>query len=63
MGMCFAMFSLVCILAVIWLTRKHIRDSRQMTLSGNSFRALFNNMGEIVADPYPRYVFRVHRRS
>ena len=57
MGMCFALFSLVCILAVIWLTRKYIRDSRQMTVAGNSFRALFNNMGEIVADPYPRYVF------
>jgi GPH family glycoside/pentoside/hexuronide:cation symporter len=57
MGLTFAAVSLLCILAVIMLTRKHIIDSRQMAMAGNSLREFFKDMRAIVADPYPRYVF------
>ncbi len=57
MGMSFAIISLLCILAVLVLTRKHVNDSRQMTTEGNSVKGFIKDMREIVADQYPRYVF------
>jgi GPH family glycoside/pentoside/hexuronide:cation symporter len=57
MGLSFATVSLLCILGVILLTRKHIRDSRQIATEGNSIRGFVKDMGEIAADPYPRFVF------
>jgi glycoside/pentoside/hexuronide:cation symporter, GPH family len=57
MGVSFATISLVCILAVLVLTRRHIKDSRQITTEGNSIKGFVRDMREIVADRYPRYVF------
>ena len=57
MGLSFALVSLLCILAVLVLTRKHIKDSRKMTTEGNTIRGFVKDMREIVADAYPRYVF------
>ena len=60
MGLSFAAVSLVCILAVLVLTRKFIKDSRQMKTEGNSIRGFIRDMREITADRYPRYVVLVH---
>jgi Na+/melibiose symporter-like transporter len=57
MGLSFAAVSLLCMLAVLVLTRKYVSDSRQMVAAGNSVRGVIKDMREIVADPYPRYVF------
>jgi GPH family glycoside/pentoside/hexuronide:cation symporter len=57
MGLSFGMISLLCILAVLALTRKHIKDSRQITAEGNSIKGFIKDMREIVADRNPRYVF------
>ena len=57
MGMTFAAASLLCILAVIVLTRKHMKDSRLMTTAGNTIKEFIKDMRDIVADHYPRHVF------
>ena len=57
MGMTFAAVSLLCILAVIVLTRKHMRDSRMMTTARNTIKEFIKDMREIVVDRYPRHVF------
>ncbi len=57
MGMSFAAVSLLCILAVVVLTRKYIRDSRTMAREANGVAGFFRDMKEIVSDSYPRYVF------
>ena len=57
MGTTFALFALVCILVVLFVTRKHIRDSRGMTLEGNTFAGFIKDMREIVADSIARTVF------
>jgi GPH family glycoside/pentoside/hexuronide:cation symporter len=57
MGFCFASVSLLCILLVLILTRKHIKDSRGMTTEGNTIRGFITDMREIGADRYARYVF------
>jgi GPH family glycoside/pentoside/hexuronide:cation symporter len=57
MGLSFAAVSLLCILTVVVLTRKYIRDSRQLRTDGNNIRAFVADMKEILADVYPRYVF------
>ena len=57
MGICFAIVSLGCILWVVFVTRKHITDSRQMVTEGNSIKGFLKDMREITLDPYPRYVF------
>ena len=57
MGLSFAAVSLLCILSVIVLTRKYIKDSRQMVTEGNSIGGFITDMKEIAADSYPRFVF------
>jgi GPH family glycoside/pentoside/hexuronide:cation symporter len=57
MGMSFAVVSLLCIVFVVILTRKYIRDSRRIETEGNSVKGFLKDMREIVADSYPRYVF------
>jgi GPH family glycoside/pentoside/hexuronide:cation symporter len=57
MGLSFAMISLLCILAVLVLTRKHIKDSRNITTEGNSVKGFIKDMREIATDRNPRYVF------
>jgi GPH family glycoside/pentoside/hexuronide:cation symporter len=57
MGLGFAAVSLLCILAVLVLTRKHMSDSRQMMTVGTTIKGFLKNMQEIAADRYPRYVF------
>jgi GPH family glycoside/pentoside/hexuronide:cation symporter len=57
MGMSFAVVSLLCIFCVVVLTRKYIRDSRQLETEGNSLNGFLRDMKEIVSDFYPRYVF------
>jgi len=57
MGIAFAAISLLCMLAVLVLTRRYIRDSRAMATEGNTVRGFFRDMREIMTDRYPRYVF------
>jgi GPH family glycoside/pentoside/hexuronide:cation symporter len=57
MGTTFALFALVCILVVLFVTRKHIRDSRGMTLEGNTLPGFIQDMREIIADSFARTVF------
>ena len=57
MGMSFAVVSLLCIVFVVVLTRKYIRDSRQIETEGNSVKGFLRDMREIFSDSYPRYVF------
>ena len=57
MGLAFATISLLCILTVLIVTRKYIKDSRQMKTEGNTIGGFIRDMREILADPYPRYVF------
>jgi glycoside/pentoside/hexuronide:cation symporter, GPH family len=57
MGTTFALFALVSILVVLIVTRKHIRDSRGMTVEGNTLPGFIQDMREIVADSIARTVF------
>ena len=57
MGLSFAAVSLLCILFVLYATRKYMRDSRQMKTEGNTIAGFFTDMKEIVSDRYPRFVF------
>jgi len=57
MGVVFATISLLCILAVLFLTRKHIKDSRTLMTEGNTVKGFIRDMGEITTDRYARYVF------
>jgi GPH family glycoside/pentoside/hexuronide:cation symporter len=57
MGLSFAAVSLACMLAVLLLTRKYIKDSRQMPTEGNTIRGFIKDMREILTDRFPRYVF------
>jgi len=57
MGMSFAAVSLLCIVSVVLLTRRYIRDSRQLLTEGNTIRGFLRDMKEIISDFYPRYVF------
>jgi GPH family glycoside/pentoside/hexuronide:cation symporter len=57
MGTAFAFFSLICVLAVLVVTRKHIKDSRGMTFEGNTISGFVKDMREIIADPFARTVF------
>ena len=57
MGMVFSLASLVIILFVFFATLKHIKDSRDVKLTGNTLKAFFVDMREIILDKYPRWVF------
>lgn len=57
MGLSFAVVSLACILYVVLATRKYARDSREMTLEGNTLKGFLRDMREIAADSRARYVF------
>lgn len=57
MGMVFSLAVLVVILFVTFATFKHIKDSRNIKLSGNSVRAFYIDMKEILLDRYARRVF------
>jgi glycoside/pentoside/hexuronide:cation symporter, GPH family len=57
MGVTFAAVSLVAILAVIFVTKKQIHDSRQALTEGNTIKGFVKDMREIAADRYARYVF------
>ncbi len=57
MGTSFALFALLCVLVVVVLTRKHIKDSRLMTVGENTIKGLVKDLREIVTDPFPRMVF------
>jgi GPH family glycoside/pentoside/hexuronide:cation symporter len=57
MGLSFAIVSFLCIFFVVILTRRHIKDSRQIETEGNSISGFIRDMKEIVSDFYPRYVF------
>jgi glycoside/pentoside/hexuronide:cation symporter, GPH family len=57
MGVVFATISLLCILAVLFLTRRHIKDSRTLMTEGNTVKGFIRDMGEIATDRYARYVF------
>jgi GPH family glycoside/pentoside/hexuronide:cation symporter len=57
MGVSFAVVSLACILFVVVVTRKYIKDSRHIETEGNSIKGFLQDMKEIVSDSYPRYVF------
>jgi glycoside/pentoside/hexuronide:cation symporter, GPH family len=57
MGMVFALVALLCILYVLLVTKKYIRDSRGMEMEGNSIAGFYKDMKEIASDFYPRFVF------
>lgn len=57
MGLSFAVVSLVCILYVVYATRKQMVDSRRMPVSRPGLPGFFRDMRETVTDFYPRYVF------
>jgi glycoside/pentoside/hexuronide:cation symporter, GPH family len=57
MGLTFATISLACMLAVLFLTRKHIKDSRSLTTEGNTVGGFVRDMREIASDGTARYVF------
>jgi glycoside/pentoside/hexuronide:cation symporter, GPH family len=57
MGESFAVVALLCILFVVVVTKKYMKDSRQIVTEGNTIRGFFKDMKEIVSDFYPRYVF------
>jgi glycoside/pentoside/hexuronide:cation symporter, GPH family len=57
MGLSFAAVSLLCILAVVVLTRRYITDSRRITVEGETIGAFVRNMREILSDVYSRYAF------
>ena len=57
MGTAFTLASLVIVLFVSFATLKHIQDSRNIKLTGNSLRGFFVDMKEIILDKYPRWVF------
>jgi glycoside/pentoside/hexuronide:cation symporter, GPH family len=57
MGLSFAAVSLLCIVALLFLTRRHIHDSRNAVTEGNTIGGFLKDMREIVADRYARYVF------
>jgi glycoside/pentoside/hexuronide:cation symporter, GPH family len=57
MGMAFAAISLIAMLAMLFLTKRYIRDSRGTITEGNTLRGFSKDMGEIIADRYARYVF------
>ena len=56
MGMGFAAVSLVAFLLVVFVTRKHIKDSRHASTDGNTIAAFFKDMREITSDRLARYV-------
>ncbi|MDH3253133.1 MAG: MFS transporter, partial [Ignavibacteria bacterium] len=57
MGLMFAIVSLLCILFVLFSTRKYIKDSRQLMTERNGVTGLFRDIKGILSDFYPRYVF------
>lgn len=57
MGTFFSLAALVFVLFVVFSTLKYIQDSREMKLTGNSLKAFFIDMKEIITDLYPRWVF------
>jgi glycoside/pentoside/hexuronide:cation symporter, GPH family len=57
MGISFAAVALLCILFVLFVTKKYIKDSRNIKTEGNNIRGFLRDMKEIVSDFYPRYAF------
>jgi len=57
MGTVFSLAVLVVILFVTFATARHIKDSRNIKLSGNSVGAFYVDMKEILFDRYARRVF------
>jgi len=57
MGLSFAAVSLVSILFVTFITRKHIVDSTGLPRSQNSVLDFFRDMRDILTDIYARHVF------
>jgi glycoside/pentoside/hexuronide:cation symporter, GPH family len=57
MAAVFSAFILFFVLLVTFSTKKHIKDSRQLEVKGNSLKAFSKDITEIIKDKYPRYVF------
>ncbi|RKX41468.1 MAG: hypothetical protein DRP64_11310 [Verrucomicrobia bacterium] len=57
MGTIFAIISLISIFYLVFITRKYLKDSREMKTTGSSAGAFFKDLFEIVTDIRAVYVF------
>ncbi len=57
MGAVFTIASFFFLFLMLYFTRKYIKDSRQDTTCHKNPIAFFKNIGEIIVDKYPRWVF------
>jgi Na+/melibiose symporter-like transporter len=56
MGLSFSAVSLAAFLLVVFVTRRHIKDSRNASIEGNTVGAFIKDMREIVTDRLARYI-------
>lgn len=57
MGTAFSIVAIGFVFYVVFATSRYIRDSRFDRLEGNSLKAFFRDMYQIVTDRYPRWTF------